>query len=193
MPPDNKQVFNQVLTGHQPYKGFKDDTILYRVVSGLRLPRPVNSVEIGISDDVWGVVVRCWSQTAENRPDVLAVLKVLNNASRYWVPRRSLIQEEFSDTEGSSGSFPSVFDYQPSTSSGQPPPSTIMTSSSSKRERSPELTVDGTPKRIRISSSPVPAMSVGSYMQSTNPDHKPQDVVGFHRIVCILLYLSDRC
>jgi serine/threonine protein kinase len=78
------KYWRQVLTGMQPFKGLLGVAILYQVVSGIRPERPANSYSIGLLDSVWKSMGRCWLQTAEHRPDASAVLKVLNEASRYW-------------------------------------------------------------------------------------------------------------
>lgn len=91
----SKQSPLQVLTGTQPFLGLRSESILYTVVSGSRPARPENSHRIGLSKNVWELMEQCWSQIAAQRPDISAVLKVLNDASRYWM-RQPLVIERSS-------------------------------------------------------------------------------------------------
>lgn len=44
---------------------------MLRTSDGKRPPRPSNSTELGLSDDIWGIVVRGWDQIPSLRPQVL--------------------------------------------------------------------------------------------------------------------------
>jgi serine/threonine protein kinase len=93
------KTYYQVLTGKQPFMGLRSDSILYTVVSGRRPPRPEHTYSIGLSDNVWEVMGQCWLQIAEQRPNVSTVVKVLNEASRYWLPRLTSLYADLSTSK----------------------------------------------------------------------------------------------
>ena len=54
-------------------------------------PRKPEAMEsLGFTDELWGIVERCWSADAGARPDVRTVLSHLNHATWFW-ERRQLV------------------------------------------------------------------------------------------------------
>jgi len=79
-------VVLQVLTGRIPFYGIKEHSIGYKVIIGDRPPRPSADSATGITDNVWRMMESCWHQDRKQRMDISTVLKILNEAARYWVP-----------------------------------------------------------------------------------------------------------
>lgn len=77
----------KVLTCKVPfYQIHSRDAVNFKVLTGLRPPRPDNSLEIGLVDDVWNAVELCWNKDALQRPAAKEVLDVLEKASSSWNP-----------------------------------------------------------------------------------------------------------
>lgn len=76
----------QVLTGKVPFHDVRTDTVMMRIVRGIRPERPRLSHAIGFTDPVWTIVEECWKEYCSNRPDVSAVTRQLADAAAQWTP-----------------------------------------------------------------------------------------------------------
>ena len=60
----------EVFTGKIPFEEQKNEAVVLRISQGGRPAMPVNSREVGLTDDIWGILESCWQQTAKKRPGV---------------------------------------------------------------------------------------------------------------------------
>ena len=77
----------EVLSGQVPFPRHHPYTVVARVLKGERPKRPVDGT--WFTDEVWGVLERCWKPTPGDRPRLKDVLQCLNNASMSWTPPSS--------------------------------------------------------------------------------------------------------
>ena len=59
------------------------------VLAGERPSRPTNRDILGLSEDVWALMEKCWDRVPSVRPHAADVLFLLGTASRGWVPPSS--------------------------------------------------------------------------------------------------------
>ena len=74
----------QVLTGKTPFRGTRTGDIAFKVVSGVRPPKPEDAPVIGFSDTLWSFVQHCWDGKMELRPNVAEVVLELERAAADW-------------------------------------------------------------------------------------------------------------
>ena len=60
----------QVLTGLTPFHPSRDAEIAFRVLQGHRPTKPANASDVGISEGLWQLLVRCWNVNDTKRPRV---------------------------------------------------------------------------------------------------------------------------
>ena len=77
----------EVLSGQVPFPRHHAFTVVAKVLKGERPKRPVDGT--WFTDEVWGVLERCWVGTPGDRPRIKDVLQCLNNASMSWTPPSS--------------------------------------------------------------------------------------------------------
>jgi len=77
----------EVLSGQVPFPRHHAFAVVARVLKGERPKRPVD--RMWFTDEIWGVLERCWKPTPGDRPRVKDVLQCLNNASMSWTPPSS--------------------------------------------------------------------------------------------------------
>ena len=106
-------VIYEVLSGRMPFYRYANLIIPGKVVGGERPKRPQGAEGVWFTDDVWGLLGRCWESQPENRPNIEDVLQCLEKVSRSWIPSSrwlanppiaSSLTQEFSDTESTDGS-----------------------------------------------------------------------------------------
>ena len=56
------------------------------VQKGGRPRKPVNAESLGLSDPLWQLTRKCWSEPPSTRPTAQQLLHCLEDASRTWVP-----------------------------------------------------------------------------------------------------------
>ena len=61
-----------------PFHGQRDTEISYKVVHGDRPVMPANAGEVGISDGLWQLLVRCWNSNYTERPQIDEILQRLS-------------------------------------------------------------------------------------------------------------------
>jgi serine/threonine protein kinase len=80
-------IIFQVLTGNLPFSECKVHyAVGAMVVSGKRPTRPVASNDLGISDQIWQLLTDCWSADRLNRPGIIKVQKLVQEAVPAWAP-----------------------------------------------------------------------------------------------------------
>jgi serine/threonine protein kinase len=80
-------IIFQVLTGNLPFSQCKTHfAVGAMVVSGERPTRPAGSTNLGISDQIWQLLIECWSVDRLDRPDVIKVRELLQEAVPIWTP-----------------------------------------------------------------------------------------------------------
>jgi len=74
-------VFIEIFTGEVPYARAIEAQVIYRTITGFRPKRPENSVKLGLSDEVWEILQKCWDHDPSERPEAHLVLDWLSQAA----------------------------------------------------------------------------------------------------------------
>ena len=69
----------QVLTEVLPYGSARDGIIIFHIVTGDRPPRPENSR--WLQDQIWNMIIKCWSEQRAQRWEIRAVCNQLSVSS----------------------------------------------------------------------------------------------------------------
>jgi len=96
----------QVLTGEQPFSGFKTTELAARVSSGFRPDKPANAEAIGISESLWKLIQKCWDNERTKRPQIQEVVGGVADSAANWhvlTPPSVTKRGEDIDQEGSDG------------------------------------------------------------------------------------------
>ena len=67
----------KAFTGKRPFSGFTTPDILSKIVDGERPARPQEAQELGLTDSMWDMTVRCWHQDPAQRPTMTEVVELL--------------------------------------------------------------------------------------------------------------------
>ena len=62
-----------------PFHTLRDPEIAYKVIQGERPPMPANHKALGISDELWELLSRCWHADATQRPPINEMFQHLCN------------------------------------------------------------------------------------------------------------------
>lgn len=74
-----------MLTGAPPFANRKKSEVAFNVaIEGKRPPRPNNSENLGITNDIWKLLELCWSKSPSSRPEVSRVAGHLKGAVKHW-------------------------------------------------------------------------------------------------------------
>jgi len=84
-------VVYEVLSGHVPFFRYRDYAPVARILRGERPERPQGAEAGWFTDDVWGILGRCWVPEPGNRPSIGVVLQCLEEASGFWTPLPPLV------------------------------------------------------------------------------------------------------
>ena len=84
----------EVLTGRVPFSGYHKYAAVAKVLRGERPERPQGAEGKWFTDDVWGILGRCWEPQARYRPCIEDVLHHLEEASTFWMPLPLLVNED---------------------------------------------------------------------------------------------------
>ena len=79
-------VMYEVLSGRVPFPRHNICAVVAKVSRGERPGRPRGAERKWFTDDVWGVVQRCWAPRRDHRPKIGDVLRCLEEASKFWIP-----------------------------------------------------------------------------------------------------------
>ena len=75
-----------MLTGASPFARKAKAELAYMIVlEDERPPKPIDSENLGFSNDVWETLQRCWEKEPSARPSVDAVSACLKQAAETWV------------------------------------------------------------------------------------------------------------
>ncbi|OCH94856.1 kinase-like protein [Obba rivulosa] len=75
-------VMWEVFTGSIPFSNLpRDATVMNKVLSGGRPDRPYQAMGLGLTDDVWEIMQRCWEEDLSARPAACDVLIKLRKSS----------------------------------------------------------------------------------------------------------------
>jgi len=86
-------VVYEVLTGQAPFSRCNRYAVVVKVVGGERPERPQGPEGRWFTDDVWGILGRCWKPKPGDRPSIEDVLQRLEEASSSWTPLPPLVEE----------------------------------------------------------------------------------------------------
>ena len=70
-------VIYEVLSGRTPFHQLQNHIVVQRVIEGLRPGRPEGEEGVWFTDELWGMVERCWTPGPDNRPSINTVLECL--------------------------------------------------------------------------------------------------------------------
>ena len=84
-------VIYEVLSGHLPFYQFANRVVSLRILRGDRPERPQGAEGVWFTDEVWQLLVSCWTTQPEIRPSIEDVLRRLGRASRSWRPPSRLL------------------------------------------------------------------------------------------------------
>ena len=77
---------DQVLTGSPPFTRRENKELACKIVlEGERPLRPTDSGKLGLTDEVWGTLQRCWEKEPSARPSIDEVSAYLRLATENWV------------------------------------------------------------------------------------------------------------
>ena len=79
-------VIYEVLSGQMPFPRFHHLIVMQKVIRGERPGRPEGVKGAWFTDDLWGMLDRCWATQPGARPNIEAVLESLPDIPRDWKP-----------------------------------------------------------------------------------------------------------
>ena len=79
-------VIYEVLSGKVPFAALRDIIIQRMIVDGGRPEKPGGAQELWFTDDLWGMLSRCWAAQPESRPGIGVVFQYLEQISATWRP-----------------------------------------------------------------------------------------------------------
>ena len=77
-----------MLSGRVPYDGWDVDRVTDAVLKGIRPYKPKAAAHLGLVDELWDILGRCWDDRREARPDVQAVRTRLDEVTPMWHARK---------------------------------------------------------------------------------------------------------
>ena len=66
----------EILSGHQPFNNISRDIVVMREIDNGRIPERPGRV-VGLNDDVWALMRKCWTKKPEARPSIKEVKEKL--------------------------------------------------------------------------------------------------------------------
>jgi len=67
----------KAFTGKRAFSEFTTPTVISKVMNGKRPARPQETQELGLTDSLWDMTVRCWHQDPAQRPTMTEVVELL--------------------------------------------------------------------------------------------------------------------
>ena len=71
----------KVFTGRNPFSELTTPVIISKIMDGVRPTRPQEAQELGLTDSVWDMTVRCWRRDPAQRPVMMEVVRLV----REWL------------------------------------------------------------------------------------------------------------
>ena len=87
-------VIFEVLSGHSPFRQFRDVIVMRMVLEGKRPERPNGPEQEWFTDDLWRVLTQCWESERETRPSIGDILKLLEQVAGSWKPPSLQVDED---------------------------------------------------------------------------------------------------
>ena len=79
-----------MLCGHVPYDDWNLEKINDAILTGIRPYKPKAAAHIGLVDELWDILQRCWDEERESRPDLRVVRACLDEVVPLWHVRKDL-------------------------------------------------------------------------------------------------------
>ena len=79
-------VILEVLTGQAPFLGCSNLVATRKIIEGEHPDRPQGPEAVWFTDDLWGMLEKCWSSKPKLRPSVESVLESLDRGLAIWEP-----------------------------------------------------------------------------------------------------------
>ena len=73
----------KAFTGKHPFSDFTDMVAVSKIMDGERPLRPREAQELGLTDSVWDMTLRCWQRDPAHRPAIMEVVGSLRERSVY--------------------------------------------------------------------------------------------------------------
>ena len=87
-------VIFEVLSGHAPFKQFRDVIVMRIVLEGKRPERPNGPEGEWFTDELWQLLIQCWETQRGIRPTIEVTLETLGRVSEVWKPPSLQIHED---------------------------------------------------------------------------------------------------
>lgn len=87
-------VVYEVLSGQAPFAPHRSPTVIQKVTKGERPVRPEGAEGAWFTNDLWGMLMRCWVPQPKSRPSIETVLGCLEQGSRAWKPPSPQVDED---------------------------------------------------------------------------------------------------
>jgi len=68
-----------------PFSGFTNPIIILKITNGERPTRPMDAYDLGLTDPVWDMTLRCWAQYPAHRPTVTEAVRILRERSAFFL------------------------------------------------------------------------------------------------------------
>jgi len=92
-------VTYEVLSGKVPFATSANFAITRKVIDGERPERPEGVQGLWFTDELWGILKRCWATRSESRPSIEVVFECLEQISRGWEPPPEQVEEDLEKDE----------------------------------------------------------------------------------------------
>jgi len=92
-------VIYEVLSGSAPFARLMDIIVQRMIVDGVRPERPGGVQESWFTNDLWGMLNRCWAAQSESRPGIGIVFQHLEQISATWRPLPYQAEEDQEEDE----------------------------------------------------------------------------------------------
>ena len=87
-------VILEVLSGHSPFKQYREVVVMRMVLEGKRPERPTAQEGARFTDGLWQMLTLCWKSQRQNRPSIEAILEFLEKGSSSWEPPSMHVGED---------------------------------------------------------------------------------------------------
>lgn len=75
-------VFLQLFTGQLPFSEYRmSESVIKKIIDGDRPSRPSGGEELGLSDELWGIIQSSWARQAKKRVPVFKFIDFLKRAT----------------------------------------------------------------------------------------------------------------
>lgn len=80
----------KVLCGHVPYDGWDGERVIDAILKGIRPYKPKAAARLGLVDELWEILQRCWDERCDARPDLQVIRARLHEVAPMWHVRQDL-------------------------------------------------------------------------------------------------------